>query len=55
MSIYATLWSLQFPRYSTSVASGSESGLKAFPAHIGTPTRGFGYEQVARGKDFPVK
>jgi hypothetical protein len=47
MSIYATLWSLQFPRYGDEYV-GCEwirVTAQAVPAHIGTPTRGFGYEQ----------
>jgi hypothetical protein len=46
MSIYATLWSLKFPRYGDDYAGGEWIDLTAqgVPAHIGTPTPGFGYE-----------
>jgi hypothetical protein len=46
MSIYATLWWLKFPRYGDDYI-GCEwirVTAQAVPAHIGTPTRGFGYE-----------
>jgi hypothetical protein len=46
MSIYATLWQLRFPR-----KGGAYEGCEwvdvfaqGVPAHIGTPTPGFGYE-----------
>jgi hypothetical protein len=47
MSIYATLWSLQFPRYGDEYVGCEWIRVRAqgVPAHIGTPTRGFGYEQ----------
>jgi hypothetical protein len=47
MSIYATLWSLKFPRYGDDYIGCEWIGVTAqgVPAHIGTPTRGFGYEQ----------
>lgn len=46
MSIYATLWHLRFPR---AVASGADDEwidvfAQGVPAHIGTPTEGYGYE-----------
>ena len=46
MSIYATLWWLKFPRYGDEYV-GCEwirVAAQGVPAHIGTPTRGFGYE-----------
>jgi hypothetical protein len=46
MSIYATLWHLQFPRHSDSYAGCEWMDVLAqgVPAHIGTPTPGYGYE-----------
>lgn len=46
MSIYATLWWLQFPRYGDDYIGCEWITVSAqgVPAHIGTPTRGFGYE-----------
>jgi hypothetical protein len=46
MSIYATLWSLQFPRYGDHYVGCEwiEVTAQGVPAHIGTPTPGFGYE-----------
>jgi hypothetical protein len=46
MSIYATLWSLKFPRYGDNYVGCEWIGVTAqgVPAHIGTPTPGFGYE-----------
>jgi hypothetical protein len=46
MSIYATLWSLKFPRYGDHCVGceWTEVTAKGVPAHIGTPTPGFGYE-----------
>lgn len=46
MSIYATLWSLKFPRYGDDYAGCEwiELTAQGVPAHIGTPTPGFGYE-----------
>lgn len=46
MSIYATLWRLQFPRYGDDQAGCEwiEVIAQGVPAHIGTPTPGFGYE-----------
>lgn len=45
MSIYATLWSLQFPRYGDHYVDCEwiEVTAQGVPAHIGTPTPGFGY------------
>src|ERR1043166_3015928 len=47
MSIYATLWSLQFPRYGDDYIGCEWIKVTAqgVPAHIGTPTPGFGYEK----------
>jgi hypothetical protein len=46
MSIYATLWSLKFPRYGDDYIGCEWIRVRAqgVPAHIGTPTRGFGYD-----------
>jgi hypothetical protein len=46
MSIYATLWHLKFPRdEDTDVDSEWVDVLaQGVPAHIGTPTPGYGYE-----------
>lgn len=46
MSIYATLWSLKFPRYGDDYIGCEWIRVTAqgVPPHIGTPTRGFGYE-----------
>jgi hypothetical protein len=46
MSIYATLWHLQFPRHGDAYA-GCESVdvfAQGVPAHVGTPTPGYRYE-----------
>ena len=46
MSIYATLWKLQFPKdgdYFSGVA-WTEVTAQGVPAHIGSPTPGAGYE-----------
>ena len=46
MSIYATLWWLLFPRYGD-VYPGCEwvhAMAQGVPAHVGTPTPGYGYE-----------
>jgi hypothetical protein len=46
MSIYATLWVLRFPRrgdYHTG-CGWVEVICQGVPAHIGTPTSGYGYE-----------
>ena len=47
MSIYATLWSLKFPRYGDDYIGCEWIRVTAqgVPSHIGTPTRGFGYEE----------
>lgn len=46
MSIYATLWVLKFPRYGDNYTGSDwiEVIAQGVPAHIGTPTPGFGYE-----------
>jgi hypothetical protein len=46
MSIYATLWTLQFPRYGNDYIGCDWIRVRAqgVPAHIGTPTKGFGYD-----------
>ena len=46
MSIYATLWSLKFPRYGDDYVGCEWIRVTAqgVPAHIGTPIKGFGYE-----------
>jgi hypothetical protein len=46
MSIYATLWSLQFPRYGDDYIGCEWIGVRAqgVPGHIGTSTKGFGYD-----------
>jgi hypothetical protein len=46
MSIYATLWHLQFPRHGDSYVGCEWTDVLAqgVPAHIGTPTSGYGYE-----------
>ena len=46
MSIYATLWRLQFPRYGDAYVGCEwvEVVAQGVPAHIGTPTPGYGYE-----------
>ena len=46
MSIYATLWRLKFPRYGTDHTGCEwvEILAQGVPAHVGTPTAGFGYE-----------
>ncbi len=46
MSIYATLWHLQFPLHGDAyVGCGWVEVLaQGVPAHIGTPTPGYGYE-----------
>lgn len=46
MSIYATLWWLQFPRYGDEYIGCEWIRVTAqgVPAHLGTPTPGFGYE-----------
>jgi hypothetical protein len=46
MSIYATLWHLRFPRDSDEDRDGEWVDVLAqgVPAHVGTPTPGYGYE-----------
>lgn len=46
MSIYATLWHLQFPRHGDAYVGCEwvEVLAQGVPAHIGTPTPGYGYE-----------
>jgi len=46
MSIYATLWRLKFPRYGNDHTGCEwvEVLAQGVPAHVGTPTPGFGYE-----------
>lgn len=46
MSIYATLWSLRFPRDGQYFLGCDWIGVRAqgVPGHIGTPTAGYGYE-----------
>jgi hypothetical protein len=43
---YATLWTLQFPRFGDDYIGCEWIQVRAqgIPAHIGTPTPGFGYE-----------
>jgi len=45
MSIYATLWSLMFPRFGDDYVGCEwvEVVAQGVPGHIGTPTPGFGY------------
>jgi hypothetical protein len=47
MSIYATLWSLKFPRYGEDYIGCEWIRVTAqgVPGHVGTATRGFGYEE----------
>ncbi len=46
MSIYATLWRLQFPRHGDAHVGCEwvEVVAQGVPAHVGTPTPGYGYE-----------
>lgn len=46
MSIYATLWTLKFPKYGDDYIDCEwiEVTAQAVPPHIGSPTRGMGYE-----------
>lgn len=46
MSIYATLWHLRFPRYGDAYLGCEWVDVLAqgVPAHVGTPTEGYGYE-----------
>ncbi|HTN73068.1 MAG TPA: hypothetical protein VMO00_18450 [Methylomirabilota bacterium] len=54
MSIYATLWSLKFPRDGDFYVGCEwlEVTAQGVPAHIGTPTAGFGYENGDPYADF---
>jgi hypothetical protein len=54
MSIYATLWWLKFPRYGDEYVGCEWIRVSAqgVPAHVGTPTRGFGYEDGDPYADF---
>jgi hypothetical protein len=54
MSIYATLWWLKFPRYGDEYIGCEWIRISAqgVPAHVGTPTRGFGYEDGDPYADF---
>jgi hypothetical protein len=54
MSIYATLWWLKFPRYGDEYIGCEWIRVSAqgVPAHVGTPTRGFGYEDGDPYADF---
>ena len=46
MSIYATHWILKFPRFGDAHTGCEWVGVigQGVPAHIGTPTPGYGYE-----------
>jgi hypothetical protein len=46
MSIYATLWRLQFPRYGDdhTACGWVEIVAQGVPGHVGTPSPGYGYE-----------
>ena len=54
MSIYATLWWLKFPRYGDEYVGCEWIRVSAqgVPAHVGTPTRGFSYEDGDPYADF---
>jgi len=54
MSIYATLWTLQFPRYGDDHTGCEwvEVWAQGVPGHIGTPTPGYGYEAGDPFADF---
>ena len=54
MSIYATLWSLKFPRYGDDFFDCEWIRVTAqgVPGHIGTPTPGHGYEDGDPYADF---
>ncbi len=47
MSIYATLWSLKFPKFGDlhTDCEWIRVTAQGVPAHIGTPTAGHGYER----------
>ncbi len=55
MSIYATLWHLQFPRHGDGYVGCEWADVLAqgVPAHIGTPTPGYGYESGDPYEAFP--
>ena len=46
MSIYATLWTLQFPKEGDDYfeCEWIKVWAQAIPAHVGSPTPGMGYE-----------
>ncbi len=54
MSIYATLWQLQFPRYGDDHTACEWVAIVAqgVPGHIGTPSPGHGYESGDPFADF---
>ncbi|MEX2167807.1 MAG: hypothetical protein WD851_00730 [Pirellulales bacterium] len=54
MSIYATHWTLKFPRHGDTHTGCEwvEVWGQGVPAHIGTPTPGEGYEEVDPFADF---
>jgi hypothetical protein len=54
MSIYATLWRLQFPRFGDdhSGCEWVEIWAQGVPGHIGTPSPGHGYEAGDPYADF---
>jgi hypothetical protein len=54
MSIYATLWHLRFPRDGDAHAGCEwiDVFAQGVPAHIGTPTPGYGYESGDPFKTF---
>ena len=54
MSIYATLWHLKFPRFGDDHTGCEWVDVIAqgVPAHIGTPSPGFGYETGDPYSDF---
>lgn len=54
MSIYATLWSLKFPRCGDDFFDGEwiRATAQGVPWHIGTPTSGHGYETATPTRIF---
>jgi hypothetical protein len=54
LSIYATLWTLHFPRTGEDFLGCDWIQVRAqgVPGHIGTPTKGFGYEDGDPCADF---
>jgi len=54
MSIYATLWRLQFPRFGNEHTGCEwvEVWAQGVPGHIGTPSPGYGYESGDPCADF---